>query len=1309
MTKYSVKKTYTVLVGVVLTLVLGVVSFLGLNTDLLPAMDLPYVVVYTVYPGASPERVELAVTQPLEQAVATTSGLENISSISSENLSLIIMEFNAKTNMDSAMIELSNNIDMVEGYLDDMVQSPTLMKINPDMLPVQMLSVDVEGMDIKQLSEYVESDLAPRLERLDGVATVDISGAVHDYVEIKLNQEKIDAINDDILKAVSNTLYKTKRDLDKAQTELTNGKNSLVAAQQQAIDQLAAASAELDLNQAKLQSMVTEKDKLSAQLQMLEGLKGYATLVTIDKGVDALLQLMAVSDLGMNPDTTVGQVRDFFEKLEMPETLPVELPQEIIDQLKSYKTQIISAFDEMAKQDPSVNDKSVTDLQAQLKEMLATTKQTMLSMGIAQATLDSANLLLLEGQIAMVNNEIAAADVTIKALGQAVEQLKAGYVQLEAAKIQATAQLAAGTVQIDSAQAQLDAGVKQFEDARDTALKQANIDALVTQETLSGILMAQNFSMPSGYISDGENRLTVKVGEQFSSLEQLENLLLVDMDMDGVDPIHLKDVADITIKDNSGNSYVRVNGNPSLSLSIQKASTSSTSQVSENVNREVARIMAENSNVHITQLMDQGIFIDLVVSSVMNNMVYGGIIALFVLVFFLKDIKPTLIIGFAIPLSVLFAIVLMYFSGVNLNVMSLSGLALAVGMLVNNSIVVIENIYRLRNLGYSKVKAAVIGAQQVAGAIAASTITTICVFLPIVFTDGLTRQLFTDMGLTIAYSLIASLIVALTVVPAMASRMLTKTKDPGEGIFGKITAVYKKTLVWNLKHKWVVILLTVGLMVYSGWLATKMPMGLIPSMESTQMQMTLTVDANLPDEEFYAQAETITHRVLQVPDVITVGASAGGGGLGALMGGGGSEDTKSMSFYVVLTEDKQHSNAEIAQLIKDATPEFADTLSVTESTMDLGALAGSGISVQIKGNDIDTLQSEATRMADLLKGVEGIGTVSDGSQDAIEEVRIEVNKATAMKNGLTVAQVFQKVSSALTESTTATTVNFENTDMDAIIYASSTYTLDTIGDLVVATTKDDDGEDVDVKLSDIATIGSGFTPQSISRHNQSRYITVTAHMADGYNATLVSRDVEKALAGYEMPKGYSYEMTGEDETVMSAMFDMVKMIALAIVFIYLIMVAQFQSLKSPFIVMFTIPLAFTGGLLALQLTGEMLSIVAMIGFLVLAGVVVNNGIVFVDYVNQLRLEGMEKSDALVQTGIDRIRPIFMTALTTILANSTMAMGVGMGAELSQGMAVVSIGGLAYATLLTLYLVPVLYDIFNRKDLKEIKVDFDDEE
>ena len=1298
MTKYSVKKPFTVLVGVVLAIVLGVVSFLELNTDLLPAMDLPYVVVYTVYPGASPERVETAVTQPLEQAVATTSGLENISSISSENLSLIIMEFSGSTNMDSAMIELSSNIDMVSGYLDDMVQSPTLMKINPDMLPVQMLSIDVDGMDVKQLSEYVQSDLAPRLERIDGVATVDVSGIVEDRVEIRLNQEKIDKINDDILKSVNKTLYKTKKDLDKAKQELTDKENELNNLK----NSLANASAELDAGQIQAQSLNSEKTSLEAQKKLLEGaqqaLDGLkmlnSTLPMVDNTIMGL-QFMAIP--GFDENTALKDLLAF--------TLPEETPPEIAAGIQPQIDGIKMLVNGLVASGAVKEDDTLAGVSAMMKEQIKAIREQLVAMNIDQAVIDAADSTLLNGDIAVIDKELTRVNFLVKQMEATLRELKKTYATLEAGKID----LAAGSAMLMSGKAELDNGIKQFEDARDAALKQANIDALVSQETLSAILMAQNFSMPAGYISNGEERLTVKVGETFQSLEELENLLLVDMNIDGVDPIYLKDVADVSIKDNSQDSYVRVNGNPSVTISIQKASTASTSRVSELVNKEAAEIMEEQPGVHITQLMDQGIYIDMVVSSVMNNMVYGGIIALIVLIFFLKDVKPTLIIGFAIPLSVLFAIVLMYFSGVNLNVMSLSGLALAVGMLVDNSIVVIENIYRLRNLGYSRVKAAVIGAKQVAGAIASSTLTTICVFLPIVFTDGLARQLFVDMGLTIAYSLVASLVVALTVVPAMASAMLKNTKDAKESLFDKLTKLYEKGLGWNIDHGWLVILLATGLMAFAGWQVTKMPLGLIPAMDSTQMQMTLTVDSEVPDEELIAQAETIAKRTMEIDDVVTVGTSMGGGGLGALMGGGGNEDTKSMSFYVVLSEDKKLSNREVADLIETANPEFKETLSVTESTMDLGALAGSGISVQIKGNDLDKLQAEGKRMSALLEGVEGIAKVSDGSQTALEEVRIDVKKDAAMKHNLTVAQVFQKVSGALTENTTATTLNFDGTDMDGIIYASSTHTTENIGDLVVATATDDDGEEYDVLLSDIAVIGSAYSPDSINRSNQSRYITVSATIAEGYNASLVARDVEKLLENHEMPKGYSYEMTGEDESVKSAMFDMIKMIGLAIVFIYLIMVAQFQSLKSPFIVMFTIPLAFTGGLLALLITDQMLSIVAMIGFLVLAGVVVNNGIVFVDYVNQLRLEGMTKRDALIQTGKDRIRPILMTALTTILANSTMAMGVGMGAELSQGMAIVSIGGLAYATLLTLFLVPVLYNLFNRGEMKAIEVDFEDEE
>lgn len=1294
MTKYSVKKPFTVLVGVILVLVLGVVSFLGLNTDLLPAMDLPYVVVVTTYPGASPERVETSVTQPLEQALATTSGLENINSVSAENMSMIILEFGENTNMDSAMIELDSSIDMVSGYFDDMVAAPMVMKINPDMLPIQMLSVDVDGMDIKQLTEYMEDNLAPRLERIEGVATVDVSGAVSDHVDIFLNQEKIDRINDKVLKAVDSSLYSAKKELDDAKKELADGKARMEAKEQEAYDKLADASARLDAGQAQAQAVAAEKARLEAEKAMLEGAKkAFRGLSALRQGkMRARGALTSRPRLGLTESNTVNEF--------ISRTVPGYLPPQVSEGIKALQ-QGLSAMVSSGALDGQLTLKRADE---KIRRDINDLEDSLGKMGFTREEIAAGGSAVCDDKLARLAPQLEKATFMAQQMEGTLKKLQDSYARMEKAKMQTTAQLAAAKVQLGTAQAQLDSGIKEFESARDSALKSANIDSLVTRDMLSNILTAQNFSMPAGYITDGGEKLTVKVGETFENIDQLNNLLLVDMGIAGLDPIYLKDVADISIADNSADSYVRINGNPGVFLSLQKSSTASTSQVCKAVNREIRQIMSENDKVHITTLMDQGIYIEMVVNSVMENLIYGGIIALAVLMFFLKDLKPTLIIGFSIPISVLFAIVLMYFSGVTLNIISLSGLALGVGMLVDNSIVVIENTYRLRNLGYPAVKAAVLGAKQVGGAIAASTLTTICVFVPILFTQGLSRQLFTDMGLTIGYSLVASLIVALTLVPAMASNMLTQPKEEKPGLFTKLLSGYEKALSFSLNHKWIVITLTVVLLAYSFYSAFKMPMAFIPSMDSTQMQMTLTLPAESSEQELIAKSERLADNVMQIEDVQTVGMSMGTG-TGISLGGSSSGE-KAMSFYVVLKEDKSMTNEEIAQLIKENNAQLGDSLSVSASNMDISALAGSGISIKIKGNDLDGLREEAAKLADKIKDVSGVVSVDDGQAQALEEIRITVDKEEAMKNGLTVAQVYAKVAAALTESTTATTLSFEQGDLDAVIHAPATYDRRTVGSLTVGTRRDD--ADKDLLLKDIADISTAQSPDAINRENQSRFITVTANVADGYNVALVSRDVRRALDGYTMPRGYSYEIAGENEVIMSAMADMIKMIALAVIFIYLIMVAQFQSLKSPFIVLFTIPLAFTGGLLALQITGEMLTITSMIGFLVLAGVVVNNGIVFVDYVNSLRLEGMEKRRALIQTGKDRIRPILMTALTTILAMSTMALGVGMGADMSQGMAVVTIGGLSYATLLTLFLVPALYDIFNRKDMKQIQVDFDDE-
>ena len=368
--------------------------------------------------------------------------------------------------------------------------------------------------------------------------------------------------------------------------------------------------------------------------------------------------------------------------------------------------------------------------------------------------------------------------------------------------------------------------------------------------------------------------------------------------------------------------------------------------------------------------------------------------------------------------------------------------------------------------------------------------------------------------------------------------------------------------------------------------------------------------------------------------------------------------------------------------------------------MDTTSLGGSGINIMVKGDNLDKLKDISNDLVKLVSNVKGTTNVDSGIDASTKEERIIIDKNKAMEHNLTVAQVFQQVSSELSTKTTSTTLTIDSNDYPVIIVNHNISSLEDLEDLDLK--NPENTESKTVKLTDICTVKEATTPTSINHNNQTRYISVTADIDKNHNIGLVSKKIQSKLDKYKAPDGYTIELTGETESINEALSDLVKMIALAILFIYLIMVAQFQSLLSPFIVMFTIPLAFTGGLLALLITGKELSVISMLGFLVLAGIVVNNGIVFVDYVNQLRISGSNKKDAIVEAGRTRIRPILMTALTTILAMSTMALGVGMGSEISQAIAIVTIGGLTYATLLTLFIVPTLYDIFHRsKELKEI--------
>ncbi len=837
-------------------------------------------------------------------------------------------------------------------------------------------------------------------------------------------------------------------------------------------------------------------------------------------------------------------------------------------------------------------------------------------------------------------------------------------------------------------------------------MKKANLDQLLTMEKLAGILKAENFSMPAGYISEDGTQYLIKVGDEYSSMDAMKDTVLCKLD--GIGDIRLKDVAKVTKIDDSSDSYGRVNGNDAILLNVSKASTAGTSTVSKECNAKMKELEKKYSGLRFTNLMDQGEYIDLIIHSVLSNLLWGALLAIIVLIIFLRDLRPTAVVAFSIPLSVLFAIVLMYFTNITLNVISLSGLALGVGMLVDNSIVVIENIYRLRNKGVSAARAAVMGANQVAGAIFSSTLTTVCVFLPIVFTEGLTRQLMMDMCLTIVYSLGASLIVALTLVPSMGATLLKDTKSKEHKWFDAMIVGYERVLRFFLRFKIVPIAAALALLVFAVWQVTRMGIVFMPEMGSEQMSATLKMDTEATQDEDYALADKISTQMQKIKGVKTVGVMKGSTS-GAMSS---ANSDKTYSFMILLDEKYANSNKKIASKMESVFKKNkCKDYSVSDSNMDMSSLMGSGLQVNIYGKDSDKLIKISEDVMKMAKEVKGFEKPSNGQEAGDKEVVVKVDKDKAMRLGLTVAQVYSELADKLKteKDSTTLTVGSDSYNVKIVDDREELNTSNIMDYEFETTTTDANGKTKTKKhkLKEFASFKETKGVASIDRENLVNYVQVTADTKDGYNTTLLSRQLQKKLDKYNIPDGYEIKIQGESENNIEMVSNMLLMIGLAFVMIYLVMVAQFQGLLSPFIVLFTIPLAFTGGLLGLLITGEQLSVMALMGFLVLEGVVVNNGIVFVDYVNKLRLNGWEKKEALIETGKTRMRPIMMTALTTILAMSTLAFSKDSTAGMSRGMAIVTIGGLLYATLMTLFIVPVFYDILYRRKLK--KVDLGDEE
>lgn len=1289
LSKLSVKKPYTVIVGVILVIVLGAVSLTKMTTDLLPDMSLPYALVITTDMGASPEKVESDVTAPVEASMATTSSIKNVSSASYDNYSMVILEYEQNANMDSVIIEIQQKLDQLEGSFPDGAGKPMIMQIDPDMMPVMVASADVEGMTQSEISDYVENELSPVLESIDGVASVSTTGTVEENIHVTLDQDKIDALNQKIQSKIEEQFTEPQEQLDQAAEQVESGRRQMESGKDQLANQLG--QAENEVINGKSQAFVAESD-LS---------QNYTVLKATDELIKrAIPELQSIYEQGMGLKADIEQAQkeaqmnsdDGSRRIEeLLEEAKISGDQEQINQILAMTGENQESIEEAGKRLELLQEELLelnTSLNQQWADQLAALNVSLSSIDDIPQVITQLSQKQVEIQTAMAALQTAQEQVT-----DGKTTLDDAYVTLNRMEIDGILEMSEASAQLAVGEARLEQGQEKLEESKQSALESADLNQILSVETLGQILTAQNFSMPAGYVNENKKQYLVRVGDEVSSVEELENLVLVDVGMDGIAPIRLSDVAKTEVVDDTGDSYSKVNGNPAIMLSIEKQTGYSTGDVTKRIKTRFESLEKENDKLHMTILMNQGVYIDTIVQSVMENMILGAILAVLILILFLKDIKPTLVIACSIPLSVVFAIVLMYFTGISLNIISLSGLALGVGMLVDNSIVVIENIYRLRNQGFSIRKAAVEGAGQVAGAIFASTLTTVCVFAPIIFTEGITRQLFVDIALTIAYTLAASLIVALTFVPMMASGALKNTREIKHPWFDRILDGYEKVLRVALRFKPIVLICVVVFLVASVTLSVSKGFTFMDmNMETEQLTVTVSAkeDEKLTFEELTERADEVVDKISGISGVDSIGAMAGGGGIMSM----GSTDSVTM---YVLIDDSGATGSEITASIQALTADLDCDVNTDSSASDMSSFFGSGISVRVSGKDLDKLQKLAGQIAEVVEKTEGTVDVDDGLGDTTPSFTVKVDKEKAAKYGMTTAQVYQLVYKQIASNTSSTTIS---TDLkDYKVYVQSGEQADvTPGDIRKLTFPYTDrisGETTDIPLKDIAEFEEGESLNVINRSSQTRYISVTAGVDEDHNVTLVSDQIQKELDKIKLPDGYEISMTGEDETIRDAMNQLYLMLILAVVFIYLIMVAQFQSFLSPFIIMFTIPLAFTGGFFALFVTDNEVGVVSMIGFVMLAGVIVNNGIVLVDYINQLRREGMDKKEAIVTAGRTRLRPILMTALTTILAMSTMAMGLGSGSEMMQPMAIVTEGGMLYGTLLTLIVVPCIYDLFTR--------------
>jgi len=1041
LSEIAVKRPVTVLMMVFVILIMGFVSFTKIPLDMMPEIEIPIAVVSTSYQGVGPQEIEKLITQPLEEVVGTTANIDSLQSISREGSSMIIAQFAFGTDMNDAALELREKVDMAKGYMPDGAGDPMVFKFDPTAMPIMMVSFSSDSLSLSELQIMAEDTIKPRLERAEGVVSVEIIGGTKDVVEIRASSER---------------------------------------------------------------------------------LQGYG----------------------------------------------------------------------------------------------------------------------------------------------------------------------------------------------------------ISMDYLANILRSENMSLPGGSVQQGEQELTVKTSGEFKSLEEIQQLLIP---LPSGSTVQLNDLADVELKTEEATTISKANGHRSIDMMVNKQSGTNTVNVTEAAQKEMASLDRELAGVEVAEIYNTADYIKQSLNTVYNNGLAGSFFAVIILYLFLRNLRTTFIIAAAIPISIVATFSLLYFSGITLNMMTLGGLALGIGMLLDNSIVVLENIYRFRQDGYSRIEASIKGASEVSVPLIASTLTTLAVFAPIVFVQGLTSMIFKELALTVSFSLAASLLVAVTLVPMLCSKFLkvdkskqlngfsavveaegglsvtqdapkksvvgkfidtTKLGDKFEQFFEDLREGYSKILDWVLLHRKKTI--AIATIAFFASLSSIALLGaeFFPTTDEGFVQVNVSLPDGAELEKTVAIMDELETKMQGIPEIDTVFLEAGYGGdmMGSASGNTGV-------IYVKLA-DLSERQRDVNQVSDDIRERVVDTpgAKINVAPMESMGMGGGGspISISVYGDDLDTLKTIGDDFVTMIREVEGTREVSSSYDDGIPEVEISIDRTVAAEYGLTAGQIAQAVRGVIS-GTTATRFKYDGTEIDVIIKGDGHYN-ENIRGLEQIPINTNMG--FTVVLGQVANIDIIQGPVSINRTNQERVLTVSSNIS-GRDVGSISTDIEAALAEYQMPDKYYYSSGGAQQDMTEAFGDLGLALILAVLLVYMVMASQFESFLYPFIIMFAMPLGFAGGVFGLFLAGKPLSVPAIIGLIMLSGIVVNNSIVLVDYINtRRRVFNEDRGKAIRNACPIRLRPVLMTVLTTILAMTPLTLGIGEGSEMSAPLAIVIVGGLSLSTLVTLLVIPVLYTLFD---------------